>query len=230
VPFAEKVKITRGFLAEFRRTRNFDAAHGEYARGKAQGLSGQAIQKAQTAAFSTLSDLNKQPELLPQVLGLLIDLFQAIDEGRTFERAWFAEHGYHWCVMGYGPFDDKDPKQLAEYKSFADRNDMYCSHSNDAAELKNRDREASLSFYYLLFGNSYITGEKRDVYTHLVNASALPKARKAMLLDCLAHPQAKFVRDGGWEPGELYPDVPPPPDLPLAKPRPAAPAPPAAIH
>jgi hypothetical protein len=206
--FAERSAIAHGFLADFEQNRKFDAAEVSASNGRTamadQSIG--ALKKADTAVQSTVMSTQDDAEARWPMLALWIELFQAIDEGREFERRWYAEHpSYHWCVSGGGPINQNDPADVARGKAFAERSDISCAHSNDAVGLEHEDRNASLTFHWIVFGNKLFGLADRERYERQVNASQLPPERKAMLLACFDHGD-----DRKWEPPDLYPDVPPP--------------------
>jgi len=209
--FAERAAIAHGFLHDFYASRDFDTAaiSGANGRNDLAIRSDIALKNAGTAVLSTTMNVGDDQVMRWQVLALYIELFQALDSGRLFERVWFAGRTEHegTCFIGDGLYDSHDPAAVAEAKAAEKRNEAVCAHVNDATGLKNTDRDVSVTFYHMIFGNHYFKPADRERYAAQVAASGLSVERKAMLLACFDHPGARVPNE--WEPPDLYPDVPP---------------------
>ena len=210
--FAERATIAHGFLHDFYASRDFDTAAvtGANVRNNLAIRSRTlALKNASTAVLSTTMNVGDDQEMRWQVLALYIELFQALDNGRLFEGTWFAGRNEHerTCFIEDGLYDSHDPAAVAEAKASERRNEIVCAHVNDATGLKNTDRDVSVTFYRMIFGNSYFKPADRERYAAQVAASGLSAERKAMLLACFDHPDARLPSE--WEPPDLYPDVPP---------------------
>ncbi len=157
--FAERATIAHGFLHDFYASRDFDTAAvtGANGRNNLAIRSDVALKNASTAVLSTTMNVGDDQEMRWQVLALYIELFQALDNGRLFEGTWFAGRNEHerTCFIEDGLYDSHDPAAVAEAKASERRNEIVCAHVNDATGLKNTDRDVSVTFYRMIFGNSY---------------------------------------------------------------------------